>query len=205
MGGDGDAGDYSPENQQRAFFGRDYLPPSPDTRTSDAPPPRPRFKRSVMIRASLSAPRADYTEPYTAWYVTLCLRVMCVISTRTLSTYICAQVGRSHGCGACRVPRWRHLHRPLHAARRSRPTCRGKFFHHLILPIKKSFCKILGLTAECACWQMRVDRTGDTDVRRCSVANPSRASSEDRALPSLPDIEQFSFAGDYRLNYNEGA
>lgn len=60
-------GGYSLENQPNPSARRDYLPPPPAGSTPDAPPPRPRFSRSVMIRAMLSVPHSDYTEPYTAW------------------------------------------------------------------------------------------------------------------------------------------
>lgn len=32
-------------------------------------PSRPRFSQSVVIRGELFVPRADFTEPYTAWFV----------------------------------------------------------------------------------------------------------------------------------------
>lgn len=33
------------------------------------PPPPPRFERSLLLRGRLTVPRADYTEPYTIWYI----------------------------------------------------------------------------------------------------------------------------------------
>lgn len=53
--------------EPRPFAAQDYLPPLPVPRGPAAPPPRPRFKRSMMLNAMLTVPRADYTEPYTAW------------------------------------------------------------------------------------------------------------------------------------------
>lgn len=44
--------------------------------------------------------------------------------------------------------------------------------------------------------QIRVDRTAETDVRRCVVSAPRRVSLAERALPALPDLQAFSFAGD---------
>lgn len=55
------------------------------------------------------------------------------------------------------------------------------------------------LTAARVCFQMRLDRTGDVDVRRCGLTDPSPASSEDRAHPGLPDMELFTFAGGHCL------
>ncbi|KAJ8718240.1 hypothetical protein PYW08_002477 [Mythimna loreyi] len=43
--------------------------------------------------------------------------------------------------------------------------------------------------------QIRVDRTGETDVRRCVVSAPRRVTLAERALPALPDLQAFSFAG----------
>lgn len=58
---------------------------------------------------------------------------------------------------------------------------------------------MLRLTVAAFRLQMRVDRTGDVDVRRCSVTDPTPAYGEDLSLPALPDIELFTFAGDYCL------
>ena len=44
--------------------------------------------------------------------------------------------------------------------------------------------------------QIRVDRTAESDVRRCMVSPPRRVSLAERALPALPDLRAFSFAGD---------
>lgn len=35
-----------------------------NTTETKPPPPQPRFPRSLYIRANLTVPRADYTEPY---------------------------------------------------------------------------------------------------------------------------------------------
>ncbi|CAH0587828.1 unnamed protein product [Chrysodeixis includens] len=43
--------------------------------------------------------------------------------------------------------------------------------------------------------QIRVDRTGETDVRRCTVTSPRRMTLAERALPALPDLQAFTFAG----------
>lgn len=43
---------------------------------------------------------------------------------------------------------------------------------------------------------MRVDRSGDGPVRRCGKA-VSPPSAADRALPALPDVELFSFDGNF--------
>lgn len=43
--------------------------------------------------------------------------------------------------------------------------------------------------------EMKVDRTGETDVVRCAVTKPRRAQALDRALPAIPDLSLFSFAG----------
>lgn len=56
-----------PPQEPRPFAPREYLPPPPSPRTPTASPPQPRFKRSMMLHATLSVLRADYTEPYTAW------------------------------------------------------------------------------------------------------------------------------------------
>lgn len=42
---------------------------------------------------------------------------------------------------------------------------------------------------------MRVDRSGDGEVRRCAKATSRTSQPADLALPALPDIELFSFAG----------
>lgn len=44
--------------------------------------------------------------------------------------------------------------------------------------------------------QMTIDRTGEVDVRRCSIADLPTTTPEDRVLPALPDIELFTFSGD---------
>ncbi|KAJ8714310.1 hypothetical protein PYW07_002535 [Mythimna separata] len=43
--------------------------------------------------------------------------------------------------------------------------------------------------------QIRVDRTAESDVRRCVVSAPRRLTLAERALPALPDLQAFSFAG----------
>lgn len=45
------------------------------------------------------------------------------------------------------------------------------------------------------CMQMRVDRSGDSEVRRCATSTPRAPAPEDRALPALPDLQAFSFTG----------
>ncbi|KAH9640213.1 hypothetical protein HF086_008449 [Spodoptera exigua] len=42
---------------------------------------------------------------------------------------------------------------------------------------------------------IHVDRSGESDVRRCTVMPPRRVSLAERALPALPDLQAFSFAG----------
>lgn len=72
--GRGDAGGRSAGGVEGASNPRAYLPPpappAPFAPRSEDPaaPPRPRFARSLMMRAELSVPHADYTEPYTAWW-----------------------------------------------------------------------------------------------------------------------------------------
>lgn len=43
--------------------------------------------------------------------------------------------------------------------------------------------------------QISVDRTGETDIRRCMVMSPRRMTLAERALPALPDLQAFTFAG----------
>lgn len=44
--------------------------------------------------------------------------------------------------------------------------------------------------------ELRHDRSGPADVRRCARAPPRAPSAADRALPALPDLRAFSFAGE---------
>ncbi|XP_026316523.1 uncharacterized protein LOC113227748 isoform X2 [Hyposmocoma kahamanoa] len=140
----GVSGGSRPPQEPRPFAPRVYLPPSPSPRTPAAPPPQPRFRRSTMLRATLSVPRADYAEPYTAWW--------------------------DAATGAARVD--------FHGGATS--TVRTMLPDGRVQRV-----------------EMRLDRTGAADVRRCGFADPSPVSSEDRALPALPDIELFTFA-EYR-------
>ncbi|XP_026727566.1 vegetative cell wall protein gp1-like [Trichoplusia ni] len=43
--------------------------------------------------------------------------------------------------------------------------------------------------------QVRIDRTGETDVNRCRVMKPRLLTGAERALPALPDLQGFSYAG----------
>ena len=42
---------------------------------------------------------------------------------------------------------------------------------------------------------MRVDRSGEGEVRRCGKAISQTNQPTDRAVPALPDIGLFSFVG----------
>lgn len=55
--------------------GAGYLPP-PAARDGGSPP-RPRFARSMLLRGKLTVHRADYSEPYTAWFVFFSVCIHC--------------------------------------------------------------------------------------------------------------------------------
>ncbi|XP_072948202.1 uncharacterized protein [Epargyreus clarus] len=105
-------------------------------------PPRPRLQPPPLMRAHLTVPRADFTEPYTVWY--------------------------DQASGAARVD--------YHGGTTTT--------YRTMLPDG---------TVQRA--EVRVDRSGESAVRRCAVASSPRAPA-DRAHPALPDMQQFSF-GEY--------
>lgn len=43
--------------------------------------------------------------------------------------------------------------------------------------------------------KVRLDRTGDSDIRRCTLLEPRRITLAERAIPVLPDLAGFKFAG----------
>ncbi|PZC70526.1 hypothetical protein B5X24_HaOG215754 [Helicoverpa armigera] len=123
-------------------------PPAPETPPTSpeaelqAPPPPPRFERPLFLRARLTVPRADYTEPYSLWW--------------------------DAASGASRID-----------------------FHGGAT----STYRMMMRDGRVMSAQIRVDRTEETDVRRCVVSTPRRVSLAERALPALPDLSAFSFAG----------
>ncbi|XP_022824876.1 counting factor associated protein D-like [Spodoptera litura] len=106
------------------------------------PPPPPRFERSLYMRARLTVPRADYTEPYSIWW--------------------------DAASGAARVD--------YHGG-------------------TTSSYRMMRRDGRVQSVMIHVDRSGETDVRRCTVVPPRRVSLAERALPALPDLQAFSFAG----------
>ncbi|XP_047029345.1 counting factor associated protein D-like [Helicoverpa zea] len=115
---------------------------APSEAELQAPPPPPRFERSLFLRARLTVPRADYTEPYSLWW--------------------------DAASGASRID-----------------------FHGGAT----STYRMMMRDGRVMSAQIRVDRTEETDVRRCVVSTPRRVSLAERALPALPDLSAFSFAG----------
>ncbi|CAH0587839.1 unnamed protein product [Chrysodeixis includens] len=43
--------------------------------------------------------------------------------------------------------------------------------------------------------QVRMDRTGESDVQRCWVMKPRHLSQAERLMPALPNLQSFSYAG----------
>ncbi|XP_053618322.1 uncharacterized protein LOC128679869 [Plodia interpunctella] len=107
-------------------------------------PPPLRFSRSVMLRGELTVNKADYSEPYTAWY-----------DANTGSSRVDVHGGSSsifRSFGANGV-----VQRVLSSVTRSEDNEQG--------------------------------------TRRCTVMQDRATSPADRAVPALPDLEKFSFAG----------
>ncbi|CAB3252284.1 unnamed protein product [Arctia plantaginis] len=55
--------------------------------------------------------------------------------------------------------------------------------------------RIMRLDGRVQSVHVRLDRTGESDVRRCTLLEPRRVTLAERAIPVLPDLSGFKFAG----------
>lgn len=60
--------DSQTSGERKRLICRRRKPEPGEGEAQGAPPPLPRFERSLLMRGRLTVPRADYTEPYTIWY-----------------------------------------------------------------------------------------------------------------------------------------